>query len=159
MQYLTTGEDAAINYGMTVSECFLRGKTGLDDSCEDGVFCGTRFAAVVDSVTSKGKRRYKGKTSGRYAMEVILDTFAQLDHAKEKDTKKPSQILSKLDAALKNVHSEYSDLEDEDYLRASVVFFDRLNKIVSYGDCKYRIGDTVHDEVKKIDKELAKKRS
>lgn len=125
-----------------ISEYFLCGKYGDEEKCEDAIYVGDRFVAVIDGVTSQGI--CGKKTTGRIAAERLLDAFEKLD---EDD---PFHMLEKLDRALTG----------KERLRASVIIYDRKNHVViSYGDCRCRIGDTVHSEEKRIDVKLSLKRA
>ncbi|MBE5999874.1 MAG: hypothetical protein E7239_00495 [Sarcina sp.] len=154
-------EKTMILYSMRVRRKNIIGKTGDDTCCEDAVFAGNRFIAVIDGVTSKGKLQYEGKTSGRRAAEVLVEAFSHLELKKEKDIPTETKVIEFLDTELKK-EMERSDftIAPEDYLRASVIYFDRKKKIVvSYGDCNCRIGFETHFHTKKIDVELAEKRA
>ena len=125
-----------------ISEYFLCGKYGDEEKCEDAIYVGDRFVAVIDGVTSQGI--CGKKTTGRIAAERLLDAFEKLDEDE------PFHMLEKLDRALTG----------KERLRASVIIYDRKNRVViSYGDCRCRIGDTVHSEEKRIDVELSLKRA
>lgn len=159
-QYLKMRKEPKTLYSMPVHECYLHGKNGDDDSCEDGVYCGKRFVAIVDGDTSDGTKRYKGKTSGRCARDIIISKFAQLDYAKLNDTRTPKQVLEALDKAMGAFMGGTANVTPETRLRASVVYYDRLHEIVvSYGDCKFKVVDIISDSTKSTDTFLSDKRA
>ena len=159
------------SFGLQVVEDKLVGKMGNENSCEDGlkgdentcedgIFSGKRFVAVIDGVTAKTDKLFEKKTPGRMATEIILDTFSQLDNMALKYTDTPAKVINVLSDALasemKRLHVEDPDAR----FKASIIYFDRSNKtVVSYGDCRCRIGDVVHEHNKKIDDVLAEKRA
>jgi len=158
-----TGEEKSENSAREEADkgaCQAEDKGLYGGACEDGVFFGKRFVAVIDGVTSKSDRRFDNKTSGRIAMEIITDVFSQLDNMALKYTDTPHKVLSVLDKALASEDKRRGATGAAELFKASVIYFDRLNKtVVSYGDCRCRIGDVVYDDVKKVDVELSSKRA
>lgn len=61
-----------------VTERFVASKSGDPDTCEDGLFLGEHFVAVVDGATDKSGRRFGGMTGGRYVMQVLIRAMASL---------------------------------------------------------------------------------
>lgn len=78
---------------MNVVERFVAAKTGDPDACEDGLFLGEHFVAVVDGATDKSGRRFAGLTGGRHVMLVLLDAMASL--AKDEDVVSATQHLTR----------------------------------------------------------------
>ena len=145
---------------VSITECFIKGKAKDESLCEDAIFVGKRFIAVIDGVTSKTSTTYEGKTTGKYASEVIIKEFEKLESVDELGVINPQQVLVLLDKAIRESVGTADLLPLQDYPRASVVFCDiDYAVIVSYGDCKCRIGDVVFDNEKRIDSVLSKKRS
>jgi len=62
----------------TVEEQALIAKTGHDEDCEDAIFIGPAFVAVIDGATSKTERRWQGQTGGRIAALTLKETFARI---------------------------------------------------------------------------------
>lgn len=154
--------DEIARYSLPVTETFICGKYNVENKCEDAIFCGKRFVAVIDGVTSKGTYLYNGKTSGKYASDILVRELSKIDHNMEHKGISPQEILEVLDNALaKGMSTQVmSGLKVEERLRASVIIFDRYAKqIINYGDCQCRIGKTNHSHLKKIDLELAEKRA
>ena len=145
---------------ISIIESLLRGKVNDNVLCEDAIFIGNRFVAVIDGVTSKRKLTYKGKTMGKYASEVLIKKFEKLEREKSKVVTDPEQLLNLLDRALNEFIGKFAQLSLEDYPRASIIFCDLDSMVVvSYGDCKCKIGDVVIENEKKIDYVLSNKRS
>lgn len=63
---------------MNVVERFVASKTRNPDACEDGLFLGEHFVAVVDGATDKSGRRFAGLSGGRFVMLVLVDAMASL---------------------------------------------------------------------------------
>lgn len=147
---------------MLVTDTFIRGKRPDQQICEDALFVGDRFVAVIDGVTSKGHLSYDGKTSGRRASEVLAATFRRLDSSGA--THEPLEIIGQLDQALAQDMGDYVRRTGKvpqraDYLRAAVIYYDcETGRVVTYGDCQCRIGDAVFTHAKRIDELLATKR-
>jgi len=53
-------------------------KTGQPDGCEDLVYLGQHFAAVIDGTTSKTNRRWNGRTGGQIASTLIKEALEKL---------------------------------------------------------------------------------
>lgn len=139
----------------------MKGKTKDYSLCEDAVFAGKRYVAVIDGVTSKGKYRYQGKTFGKRASEVLVKAFEALETENEYEISEETQVLEFLNNALKSeMDSQNCELSQADYLRAAVIYFDSKKRIVvSYGDCNCRIGSDNYYHNKKIDDINAEKRA
>ena len=129
--------------------------------CEDAIFSGNRFVAVIDGDTAKDDYLYNGKTSGRRAAEVLKDAFIRMDLKKEKDIPTETDVLKFLNNALKKEMDFQATIpESIDWLRASVIYFDRKKKIVvNYGNCNCQIGSETHYHLRKVDEELANERA
>lgn len=61
-----------------VVEQLCHARTGVPEDNEDRVFVGSDFIAVVDGTTSKSKRRWRGRTGGKVAAELVIGTFGSL---------------------------------------------------------------------------------
>jgi hypothetical protein len=62
----------------TVVEQFIMSKTGTMGDCEDSIYIGPHFIAVIDGSTSMAPRRWNGQTGGRVCAHIISQVFAQL---------------------------------------------------------------------------------
>lgn len=158
---LDMNKKESTRYNFPVSEVHLCGKCS-DDKSEDAIFLGKRFIAVIDGVTSKGNYLYNGKTSGQFAAEILCKELSRIDHVWERRTISSEELIKSLDHALATVMMEEfgSGMKEEDRLRASIIILDRKEKrVINYGDCRCKIGVTVHSHDKKIDEMLAEKRS
>ena len=158
--YLKMDRRPDVDYCKNTTETSVIGKLPDQELCEDAVFNGTRFVAVIDGATSKDFDKKDGKKPGKIAAELLFHKFELLDNMKTKYTDTPLQVLEELDksiAIFKKNNRHYSDM----HISASVVYFDRLKKIVvSYGDCKFKIGSACSDNRPKlIDRELSAKRA
>ena len=80
---------------MQIIEQFICGKRQDQTLCEDGLLITDHFIVVVDGVTSKGKIKYDGFSSGWKAKEVILKTIATMEPTTTK-----IDMFSQLDFAL-----------------------------------------------------------
>ena len=59
-----------------IEEQFLQSKTGILEDCEDKLYIGKHYIAVIDGATSKTQRRWQGETGGRIAAEIISQSFS-----------------------------------------------------------------------------------
>jgi len=58
-----------------IQEQSLIAKTGNDETCEDAIYIGPSFVAVIDGATSKTERKWDGETSGRVAALTLKEAF------------------------------------------------------------------------------------
>ena len=132
---------------MQIIEQFICGKRQDQTLCEDGLLITDHFIVVVDGVTSKGKIKYDGFSSGWKAKEVILKTIATMEPTTTK-----IDMFSQLDFALREHRESNKRLE---WLRASIIVFSKhRNEIWSLGDCSCIINNETKTATKKIDRLL-----
>lgn len=142
--------------GERIIETWIEGKHPNQELCEDGLYTGRNFFAVIDGVTSKGSLVWPGgKTGGRFARDVLLEALETLpaDGA-------AGDCVSYLNEALQR--AAYRAAEDpgilerlkEERPQAVIILYSRLRREVwSFGDCQCMIGGrryrktTVMDEL------------
>ena len=61
-QSIFTHQSASFPYN--IEEQSLVGKTGNDEECEDAIYIGPSFVAVIDGATSKTDRQWDGRQAG-----------------------------------------------------------------------------------------------
>src|SRR5947209_18769260 len=64
----------------SVEEQFLISKTGRLDDCEDALYIGHDFVAVIDGDTSNTTGRWNGETSGKVAARLVVGACDQLPY-------------------------------------------------------------------------------
>ncbi len=137
---------------MKIIEKFTRSKTGQEKFNEDCFFIGNNFVVVADGTTSKGANNSK-VSAGRIVARFVCDCFKTISSKLE-----PIAILNTINELLakelqiKNLSSDFASC-------SLLIFNAERNEIISYGDCKYKIGDKEYGFENKSDKELAKIRS
>ncbi len=134
---------------MQIIEQQVMSKNGNMDHCEDGLFISDNFVVVIDGVTAKGKKLWKGKKSGRYARDLILEKLKSVSE----DVSAVS-FFNILSGALKEAHEFFypDGCPLAEKLRAAVIVYSRYYKeIWSYGDCSCMINDVVYAHEKAID--------
>jgi hypothetical protein len=90
----------------TLIEQFLCAKNGHEEECEDAIYLGPSFVAVIDGATSKTGTRWNGKTGGRIAAETLCETFA---HIPSDATAR--QAVDLLTEAIQALYQQYDLLE------------------------------------------------
>jgi glycerophosphoryl diester phosphodiesterase len=63
---------------MKPEEVNVISKTGQPDECEDLVYIGQHFAAVIDGTTSKTNRTWNGRTGGQIASTRVKEALGKL---------------------------------------------------------------------------------
>jgi len=135
---------------MKVIEQFIQGKDGSLETCEDGIFIGESFIAVVDGVTAKGKKLWgeKQRASGAYAKDVLLGAFGTMRH--DIDAEEALQYLSD------SLAKEYKGVVPTDvreHLQAVLIIYSNHKKeIWLHGDCQCLVNDKYYSCNKPIDR-------
>lgn len=133
---------------MQIIETKIESKTFKSELCEDGLFISDDFIAIIDGVTAKGKHLWQGKTSGRYAKDIILNELTKMP----KDIQ-AYELFGNLSKRLKVCYNKEMDKEvQEEKLRASIIIYTAAHEEVwSYGDCQCIIDGVYYTHKKSID--------
>ncbi|GCE04713.1 protein phosphatase 2C domain-containing protein [Dictyobacter aurantiacus] len=144
----------------TLIEQSLLSKTGQDETCEDALYIGPDFIAVIDGATSKTDRRWDGKTGGRVAAEIILHAFDLIPA--DATARQTVDILTAAIQALYKQHEVTEIVQSEGVQRAIAAFiavsFAR-KEIWLVGDCQCMIDQQLIQNTKEIDNVTANARS
>ena len=145
---------------MKIIESFIRDKYPDQSLCEDGIFIGTRIAAVVDGATAHGKLLWKGGSSGHFAKEVLIEYLRE--NEEELAGLSAEECLLRLNDVLaekgEEVHPGKKAIVE--YPRASVILFNsEAGEVWSYGDCQCMIGGAWHRDVKEVDRLMSELRA
>lgn len=127
-------------------ECFLQGKAGKPELCEDIIVECEHYYAVIDGVTAKTEFTYGGKTGGRFAAELVAEAIRQLEPQET-----AISALEKLDRVIAD---QYRSPEERaaSPLQACVILYSKYRKEVwSYGDCCLMINENRFTHEKRID--------
>jgi hypothetical protein len=122
-----------------IIEKFIEGKNYDQSKCEDLIFTGDRFIAIIDGATSKNSIKFNGLSAGKIAADIIFKSLSILEKENYNDLQKPEQICEFI---RKRFIPFYED-NNIDYINqptkrivASVVIYDNLTKkIIQVGDC------------------------
>lgn len=145
---------------MRVIESYIRGKRPDQSQCEDGMFIGSKLAVVIDGVTSHGKLKWNGGSSGRFAKDVLCEYLRA--HEEELAELPAGEFLLRLNNVLGKKVEEYCPGPKalEEYPRACIVLYNTVaGEVWSYGDCQCRIGDELHHKEKEVDRLLSELRA
>ena len=127
---------------MKLEEQFLAAKTGREADCEDAIYVGEDFVAIVDGVSSKTARRWNGATGGRLASQTILAAMPSMPSAATF-----REVVDRLTATLRELYLHYNcfDLVERNPRQraaAAMVIYSRARReLWSVGDCQALIGD------------------
>lgn len=134
------------------AEKFVQGKLPDAEKCEDVVYQGDHYAAVIDGVTAKGKRLYANMSSGRYAARLLAEEMEKLA-----PDLTAQQAVAQLNRALAEAYDcPFSQVEVEDRLQAAVIMYSKARREVwSFGDCQAMINETVIRNPKRVDELLS----
>ncbi len=147
----------------TIEEQLLIAKTGNDDDCEDAIYTGPHFVAVIDGATSRTERRWGGKTGGRIAAELLCASFDQLP--REASAYEAVDIFTD---AVNTLYKHYGvlDVVRCDPVQRAVASFVAVSlwrkEIWFVGDCQCLLDNILacnHTHVKEVDDIIANARS
>jgi glycerophosphoryl diester phosphodiesterase len=143
-----------------VEEQSLIAKTGNDDECEDAIYIGSSFVAVIDGASSKTERKWNGATGGKIAALTIKEVFDCIPH--EATAREAVDLLT---TAIRSVYERYQILEAVNAhptQRATACFvaisFSR-REVWFVGDCQCLVNQKLISNIKKIDAITANARS
>ena len=149
----------AMLHGLTkpnVQESFTTSKKGDQASNEDALYVDDRFIAVIDGATSKTAPPEKATmSSGRFAAQTICDLLPLMPPITN-----PTEMVTWLNEHLKQAIANSVFAECYEGPLASLLLYDsRTKTIISYGDCQFLLGQTLHKQNKQFDITLAHKRA
>lgn len=93
---------------MKIIEEFIEGKYKDQTKCEDIIFKGQRFIAIIDGATSKNGRLFEGKTGYRMAADLLLNTFHKLETKQYEKMIKPKYICEFLRLSFIPFYKKYN---------------------------------------------------
>lgn len=129
-----------------IIERFVMGKSANGEECEDIIFVGEHYYAVIDGVTSKFPIKYDGKSAGRYCAEVVAEAINNLDPGADATT-----ALGALNDAVRKAYGD-EEITIENKMQACVILYNKSRReVVSYGDCQLMINGEIYDHTKRID--------
>jgi serine/threonine protein phosphatase PrpC len=133
-------------------EQFLCAKNGHNETCEDAIYIGPSFVAIIDGATSKTDTRWNGKTGGRIAAETLKTAF---DHIPADATAR--QTVDILTAAIQALYRQYGLLETikSSAVKRTTASFVALSlqrkEIWFVGDCQCILNQELIRNTKEID--------
>lgn len=140
---------------ITITEQLCVSKYQDETRCEDGLYTGPHYLAVVDGVTSKGGMVWPdGRTSGRFARDILMDAMDRLPAGAA-----AAEAITYLNSCLARTCEDRRSIlasQREDRPQAAVIIYSFLqNEIWSFGDCQCIIGGQFYSHSKEIDDLLA----
>lgn len=139
---------------MTCEERFLLGKRQEESLCEDRIVEGEHFLAVIDGVTAKSAKAYQGRTSGRYAAELVAEAILSL-----KGDETALSALQAVDRAIAAVYPDGLPAPDERIQACAILYSRARREIWCYGDCNLMINGREILHTKRIDELLSSLRA
>lgn len=142
-----------------IEESFIKGKS-MTELCEDGWIATQDYVVVVDGATSKSDFRTEGVTTGRKAMEIILEEIPNLPSGLS-----APDFIEAINSKIMQYYRSHQLWESvvqspEMRLTASLaVYCHSRNEVWLLGDCQCRVGACNFKNEKKIDTLLSEMRS
>lgn len=118
-----------------IIEKFIKSKSINQNLCEDDIFIGNRFYAIIDGATSKSNFLVEGKTTGRMATELIIKSLSALDNYD--GNLSFHDIQYKINKSFNVKYNEFFTNNKKERMIASATIFDRIQDVVYIiGDCQ-----------------------
>lgn len=142
-----------------IEEYFLYGKKSPETN-EDGIFVNEHYAAVIDGATSKSNFSKDGKTSGRLAMELVIEAISKLPSS--------ATMEEAIEYITANIYEFYKENDMLDELKIhpnkrftanGVIYSNSRQEVWQIGDCQCIIGDIYSSNEKAIDGIMANARA
>ena len=139
---------------MKLIEKNIEGKIDLE-SCEDNIFFGKNYVAVIDGATSCNNLKIEGKCGGKFLSDYIRDVLGDLDKLSPLSSE---ELVSSIDEKIREAYQFYN-IDDSKKLKipaASIVIFNKnKNELAFVGDCQaMTIDDTGFEKIYNNDKRV-----
>ena len=144
---------------MKVVESFLKGKKNAQAN-EDGIFINQHFAAVIDGATSKSDFQKDGKSSGKWAMELVIEAIKKFpkDITVEEAVKQITQKLHNFYKA-NNMLEDLKEHPERRLTANGVIYSYERKEIWQIGDCQLKAGSIYSSGEKEIDRIMSEARA
>lgn len=129
---------------MKIVEQFIQSKTGDLSVCEDGIFVGKNYVAVIDGATSATKQKYDGRTTAQVAKDVLLGALEDLPV----DIQALDGVMQLDDAITdwyreNNIYDSMRDNPSERCFASAVIFNGKQRQLWMVGEC-HALADGKH---------------
>ena len=143
-----------------IEEQFIQSKTGNLEDCEDTLHSGDCYVAVIDGATSKSERRWKGKSGGRRAAEIISQAFKDMgpDYTARQAADLMTGLIHKCYAGANLVETVQKDPDQRIIASCAAISLTR-REVWLIGDCQLLLGNRYISHPKKIDHILSEVRA
>lgn len=145
---------------MKLLEKFIKGKAFDENLCEDGFYFSEDFVVVVDGATSKSKRNFDGKSSGKVATEIALESVKKFKF--DICARQAVDIITNEIAIFYKKRGVFEEFDKNQLERASasiVIYSCHRKEIWMVGDCQALVDSEQISNNKKIDDILANARA
>ena len=148
--------------GERIIETWIQAKHPNQELCEDGLYTGRNYYAVIDGVTSKGSLVWPGeKTGGRFAKDVLLEALDTLPADMNAEG-----AVSYLNGVLREASFQAAENPEvlervrEERPQAVLIAYSRMRREVwCFGDCQCMIGGRLYRKTTVMDELTAGVRS
>lgn len=141
-------------------EKYLLGKQGNHLLCEDAIYVGKYFVAVVDGATSKSDFEFNDKKSGKIASELVVDAISNFSESIDIDSA-IIQINSVIAKYYKNngLYNHMESNKTDRFTACAAIYSDYRKEVWLIGDCQCMVNGIIHKNDKYIDEVLANTRA
>ncbi len=153
-------EDTMSAQPFVLEEQYIASKTGDMATCEDAIYIGPHFVAVIDGATSKIERRWHGETGGKMAAKIIAQTLEHMPYDASSE-----QAIEIITAAIQRFYVEHDALEQvtaepvQRLIASAVIVSMFRGEVWFVGDCQCLLDDVHINPRKQVDMITAEARA
>lgn len=137
---------------MEILEQFIQGKKLNQEECEDGLFVGEHYIAVVDGATSSSGVKLPTKTPGRLAMELVVGAMNHLEPSAEAEAALLSLNQKIADSyAEAGVYKSMKSSPVDRWSASAVVYSIARHELWFIGDCQALVDGVLVTNTKLVD--------
>jgi glycerophosphoryl diester phosphodiesterase len=126
---------------MLINEEFIKGKKENQLLCEDKIYKGSRFIAIIDGATSKNSRTFDGKSGGLVAAELICSSLSSIEELTPTSPLLcPYKLCDKIRKSFipfyKKNNIDFENNPEQRIVACAAIYDNLLRKIIFIGDCQ-----------------------
>lgn len=119
---------------MELIESFILGKKDLEN-CEDNIFLGSNYAAIIDGATSSGHIKIENKKGGKFLSDKIKEILEKIDDEKLESSNLIDRINQEI---IKSYEDNFINHKIKSSLpsASAVIYNSFYREIIFVGDCQ-----------------------
>lgn len=124
-----------------IIESFILGKNKNQLLCEDKIFIGRRFIAIIDGATSSNNQIFDGDSSGLSAAKIIHKSLSKIEEGnlftqQNSEYKICNYITQQFNSFYLNHNIDYKKNPTQRIVASTIIYDSLEHKIIMVGDCQ-----------------------